>query len=81
MCGMMLLSGIGKPYDPNTNQGMVGRNYCYQTSGGGASMIFDDKRFNSFMGAGALSTAAHDFNADTSIIPSSISSAAAASAG
>jgi gluconate 2-dehydrogenase alpha chain len=28
------------------------------------AMIFDDKRFNPFMGAGALSTAAHDFNSD-----------------
>ena len=58
MCGyglmnvrMMLMSGIGKPYDPNTAEGVVGRNYCYQTGGGGASMIFDDKRFNPFMGA------------------------------
>ncbi len=29
---MMLMSGIGKPYDPNTAEGVVGaRNYCYQT--------------------------------------------------
>jgi gluconate 2-dehydrogenase alpha chain len=61
---MMLLSGIGKPYDPNANAGVVGRNYCYQTGGGGAAMIFDDKRFNPFMGAGALSSSAHDFNGD-----------------
>jgi gluconate 2-dehydrogenase alpha chain len=61
---MMMLSGIGKQYDPNTGIGAVGRNYCYQTGGGGASMIFDDKRFNPFMGAGALSMSAHDFNSD-----------------
>jgi gluconate 2-dehydrogenase alpha chain len=61
---MMFLSGIGKPYDPGTGEGTVGRNYCYQTGGGGASLIFDDKRFNPFMGAGALSSAAHDFNGD-----------------
>ena len=71
MCGyglmnvrMMLMSGIGKPYDPNTAQGVVGRNYCYQTGGGGASLIFDDKRFNPFMGAGALSVSSHDYNSD-----------------
>ncbi len=29
---MMLLSGIGKPYDPQTGQGVVGRNYAYQTT-------------------------------------------------
>ncbi len=61
---MMFLSGIGKPYDPNTNEGVVGRNYCYQTGGGGASLIFDDKHFNPFMGAGALGMNAHDFNSD-----------------
>ena len=29
---LMLLSGIGKPYDPATGQGVVGRNYAYQAS-------------------------------------------------
>ena len=61
---MMFLSGIGQPYDPKTGKGVVGRNYCYQTGGGGAQLIFDDKRFNPFVGAGSLSTSAHDFNAD-----------------
>ena len=28
---LLLLSGIGKPYDPATNEGVVGRNYAYQT--------------------------------------------------
>ena len=27
-------------------------------------MIFDDKRFNPFVGAGALNMSAHDFNGD-----------------
>ena len=26
---MLLLSGIGKPYDPGTGKGVVGRNYAY----------------------------------------------------
>src|SRR5208282_1816216 len=30
----LLLSGIGKPYDPSTGDGVVGRNYSYQTTGG-----------------------------------------------
>ena len=30
---MLLLSGIGKPYDPKTGEGVVGRNYTYQTDG------------------------------------------------
>ena len=29
---MLLLSGIGKPYDPATGKGVVGRNYAYQTT-------------------------------------------------
>ena len=61
---MMMLSGIGKQYDPANDTGAVGRNYCYQTGGGGASMIFNDKKFNPFMGAGALGMSAHDFNSD-----------------
>ncbi|MCH3696615.1 GMC family oxidoreductase N-terminal domain-containing protein, partial [Campylobacter lari] len=27
---LLLLSGIGKPYDPKTNEGVVGKNYAYQ---------------------------------------------------
>ena len=38
----MLLSGIGKPYDPVTGKGVVGRNYAYQI-GGGATVFFDEK--------------------------------------
>ncbi len=28
---LMLLSGIGAPYDPVTQKGIIGKNYCYQT--------------------------------------------------
>ena len=31
---LLLLSGIGKPYDPATGEGVVGRNYAYQTGSG-----------------------------------------------
>ncbi|HEY5521979.1 MAG TPA: GMC family oxidoreductase, partial [Desulfuromonadaceae bacterium] len=30
---LLLLSGIGKPYNPATGQGVVGRNYAYQMTG------------------------------------------------
>ena len=30
---LLLLSGIGKPYDPVTNEGVVGKNYAYQMNG------------------------------------------------
>src|SRR3546814_12639476 len=29
--GLLLRSKIGKPYDPRTGEGVVGRNYTYQT--------------------------------------------------
>ena len=44
---MMLLSGIGRPYDPRTGKGTVGRNYCYQTQGAGARLIFEGQALQS----------------------------------
>ncbi|MFP8965058.1 GMC family oxidoreductase [Pokkaliibacter sp. CJK22405] len=49
---LMLLSGIGKPYDPITEEGVVGRNYAF-LSNGGVQMFFKDKHFNPFATAGA----------------------------
>ena len=62
---LMLLSGIGQPYDPVQNSGVVGRNYTYQTGGANATVWFDDKIMNRFMGAGAASFAMDDFHSDT----------------
>ena len=60
---LMLLSGIGKPYDPVSQTGLVGKNYCYQT-GAGATLFFDDKQFNPFMSTGGLNVTMDDFNYD-----------------
>ena len=60
---LMLLSGIGKPYDPVSNRGVVGRNYAYVTYGK-VALFFDDKVFNPFMGGGGLATAIDEFNGD-----------------
>ena len=60
---LMLLSGIGKPYDPVSGQGVVGRNYSYQT-GGTVSLFFEDKEFNPFIGGGTVGTSIDDFNGD-----------------
>ena len=57
---LLLLSGIGKPYDPRTGTGVVGRNYAYQTTS--SVQVFTDKDLNPFMGAGALGQAIDDFN-------------------
>ncbi len=60
---LMLQSGIGKPYDPVANTGVVGRNYAYQTPSS-VTLFFEDKNFNSFMGAGGLGVAIDEFNGD-----------------
>lgn len=49
---LMLLSGIGKPYDPVSGKGTIGRNYAF-LSNGGATLFFKDKNFNPFVTAGA----------------------------
>ncbi|MBI4192619.1 MAG: GMC family oxidoreductase [Betaproteobacteria bacterium] len=60
---LMLLSGIGRPYDPVRNEGVVGRNYSYQT-GSKVSLFFEDKEFNPFIGGGMVSTSIDEFNGD-----------------
>jgi gluconate 2-dehydrogenase alpha chain len=60
---LLLLSGIGKPYDPVANTGVVGRNYSYQT-GGKVEVFFDDREFNPFIGGGMTSTQFDDFNGE-----------------
>ena len=60
---LLLLSGIGKPYDPNTGEGVVGKNYAYQT-GTGSTAYFEDAKFNPFAAAGSLGVALDDFNSD-----------------
>jgi gluconate 2-dehydrogenase alpha chain len=61
---MLLLSGIGRPYDPNTGQGVVGRNYSYQTMSSVAAFFDDDVIINPFMASGASGTVINDFAAD-----------------
>ena len=60
---LMLVSGIGKPYDPVANTGVVGRNYAYQTPSG-VTLFFEDKVFNQFMAAGGLGMTIDEFNGD-----------------
>ena len=60
---LMLLSGIGKPYDPQSGQGVVGRNYAYQTTSS-VNLIFKDKILNTFMATGANGMMIDDYNGD-----------------
>jgi gluconate 2-dehydrogenase alpha chain len=61
---ILLNSQLGKPYDPKTGKGVVGKNYAYQTYLGKAIGYFDDKEFNIYGGAGALGAQIDDFNGD-----------------
>jgi gluconate 2-dehydrogenase alpha chain len=60
---LMLLSGIGAPYDPQTGQGVVGRNYAYQITSS-VNLFFDDKILNPFIGAGAHGMLVDEWNGD-----------------
>ncbi len=59
---LLLLSGIGAPYDPKANSGVVGRNYAYQITSG--VDVFVNELVNPFMGAGALGQVIDDYNGD-----------------
>ena len=62
---LLLLSGIGKPYDPVTGEGVVGKNYAYQTMSS-VNAFFDRQNLHQSVHrhAGALATVIDDFNGD-----------------
>jgi gluconate 2-dehydrogenase alpha chain len=60
---LLLLSKIGEPYDPATNQGTVGRNLTHQVNFPAATAFFDQP-LNRFMGSGASGITVSDFNGD-----------------
>ncbi|HET6628157.1 MAG TPA: GMC family oxidoreductase [Woeseiaceae bacterium] len=57
---LLLVSGIGRPYDPRSGKGVVGRNYAYQTVS--SVDVFTHENLNPFMGAGALGQIVDDYN-------------------
>ena len=60
---LLLLSGIGQPYDPQTGQGLIGKNYAYQIVSS-VNVFFDGKLLNPFIGAGAHGMIVDDWNGD-----------------
>ena len=58
---LMLLSGVGQPYDPAAQTGIIGKNYCYQT-GAAATLFFEGRHFNPFISAGGSNASIDDFN-------------------
>jgi len=61
---LLLMSGLGKPYDAASGTGVIGRNYAYQVLKGNAAGFFDEKQFNTFAGAGSLGVTLDDYNGD-----------------
>jgi gluconate 2-dehydrogenase alpha chain len=60
---LLLLSGIGTPYDPAARHGVVGRNFCYQTNSG-VSVYLRNRWINPFLAAGSTLTAIDEYNND-----------------
>jgi len=61
---LLLLSGIGKPYDPATGEGVVGKNFTYQMNGSVRVMLPKGTELNPFAGTGAGLVAFDDLNGD-----------------
>jgi gluconate 2-dehydrogenase alpha chain len=59
---LLLLSSLGRPYDPESGKGVVGRNFTHQVNTGIG--LFFRKPLNRFMGAGSAGVAISDFDAD-----------------
>lgn len=59
---LLMVSGIGEQYNPDTGKGTLGKNYGYQIQPGTTG--FYDEQMNVFMGAGALGMTVDDFNGD-----------------
>ena len=60
---LLLLSGIGEPYNAQRGKGTVGKNLTHQVSIGAATAFFE-KPLNRFMGSGAAGVCINDFDGD-----------------
>lgn len=63
---LLLLSELGEPYNPDTEEGAIGKNFTGHLGQTflGARGFFENKKFNLYMGAGALGATFDDFSAD-----------------
>jgi len=61
---LLLNSKLGRPYDPKTGTGVIGKNYAYQVQKGNALGFYERMEFNNFAGAGALGVTIDDYNGD-----------------
>jgi gluconate 2-dehydrogenase alpha chain len=59
------MSGIGKPYDPVANEGVIGRNFTHQTISDVIGFFDKDKfNFNPFIASGSIGMCIDEFNGD-----------------
>jgi gluconate 2-dehydrogenase alpha chain len=62
---LLLLSGIGKPYDPKSGDGQIGRNFSHQTMSTALGFFDKDKyNFNPFIASGSIGMCIDEFNGD-----------------
>jgi len=60
---LLLISGIGTPYDPQSRRGVVGKNFCHQTMSG-VNVFFQDRWINPFLAAGSSQNVVDEWNND-----------------
>jgi gluconate 2-dehydrogenase alpha chain len=60
---LLLTEGIGAPYNPATREGVVGKNFCYQTSSG-INLFVKDRWINPFLASGSTGITIDEFNND-----------------
>ena len=62
---LLMLSGIGQIYDPNTGQGQIGRNFSHQTVSTAVGYFDTDiSNFNPFVSSGSIGMCIDEFNGD-----------------
>jgi gluconate 2-dehydrogenase alpha chain len=62
---LLMMSGIGKPYDPVANEGVIGRNFTHQTISDAIGFFDKDKfNFNPFIASGSIGMCIDEFNGD-----------------
>jgi gluconate 2-dehydrogenase alpha chain len=62
---LLLLSKIGRPYDPVANTGVIGRNFTHQCMSSVDGFFDKDKfNFNPFIASGAIGMCIDEFNGD-----------------
>ncbi|TQR10993.1 GMC family oxidoreductase [Psychrobacillus soli] len=61
---LLLLSGIGEPYNPQTGTGVIGKNFTDHHGITISFGLFDDKKFNNYAATGAYGMAITDYTGD-----------------